>query len=397
VCLNYTGTHYGAKPGTNTATGCSAGTFSNTPADTSIQWNWSCIGINAGTTASCSESRIPPGKLVELHSQYSGKVKNIIQSPYYVSVISSSMYNEVVYCAIRADNGTLECGGGSATFVANAPVGQVIKEMAVNIDWDSNRMCVIKGNDDLYCWGPGGNNLPANKKAKQVSVGKDGLCWINLNDTVECHGSGSGGGFAGANPSAGLTAKSISVSQDYACAIKFDNTSECWTGPNQAGSTGYRLSLWNNNSGSGCSGGGCASSTFKQMFPVEGICGIRMNNTLACTSDSDRAGLGGSTTVSSGYSNFRHSCWFQSSNNHMKCNYSGYPENTNWLSSIYYLDSNAGKGCGIKPNGENICWPYYQDDIGVEIITENQPQPFQVIRRIINSSGVSRGYVLTPI
>lgn len=46
------GSYYGAQPGTNTATGCTAGTYADA-GDTASQWSWQCVGAYLGTTATC--------------------------------------------------------------------------------------------------------------------------------------------------------------------------------------------------------------------------------------------------------------------------------------------------------------------------------------------------------
>lgn len=45
------------QPATNTATGCSIGSYTDT-SDTSSNWQWQCNGVNGGANASCSSTRI---------------------------------------------------------------------------------------------------------------------------------------------------------------------------------------------------------------------------------------------------------------------------------------------------------------------------------------------------
>ncbi len=54
VCTSYPGS-YTSEPATDTPTGCTTGTF-NDVTDTTTQWRWECLGDNGGATTSCQAS-----------------------------------------------------------------------------------------------------------------------------------------------------------------------------------------------------------------------------------------------------------------------------------------------------------------------------------------------------
>ncbi|MCI5050901.1 MAG: hypothetical protein MRY57_01175, partial [Candidatus Pacebacteria bacterium] len=58
-CINYEGS-YGAQPATDTKSGCSVGTYKDSP-DSSSVWNWQCAGLDGGLTAICEAARSSKG------------------------------------------------------------------------------------------------------------------------------------------------------------------------------------------------------------------------------------------------------------------------------------------------------------------------------------------------
>ncbi len=122
----------------------------------------------------------------------------------------------------------MECGSQgpytTSILANNKPAGRV-SEVVVS---EGDFACAILENRAVSCWGKNsavGETLPANLKAKQITVGEDFVCAINLADKVQCFGKNN---FGQLNAPSDL-AREIDAEGHHICIIKkTDNRPLCW-------------------------------------------------------------------------------------------------------------------------------------------------------------------------
>jgi hypothetical protein len=130
-------------------------------------------------------------------------------------------------CAIRADNGLLECWGNNPTV---APRNVAFESISINTNAGG---CGVRASDGtLQCWGaPGSAHLtgvPTGIPFKAVGIGVNFACALRADDdTVTCWGSNYMGDVALAP--AGVAFDSLSVGVYQACGIRTsDGHVQCW-------------------------------------------------------------------------------------------------------------------------------------------------------------------------
>ncbi len=214
--------------------------------------------------ASESSSNLAP-VAVTTNGALSGKtIKSIYPRGSSTCVVASDDHG---YCWGYNGNGQL---GNNSTVNSSTPVavtpgspGALAGKTIKAVSGSAAHSCVIASDDLPYCWGYNGygqlgngsttnSNVPvavstgalAGKKVKAISVGGYTSCAIASDDNVYCWGTG-GNGTLGNNSSAnssvpvavttgspgalaGKTVKSIAVGSNGACVIASDNLPYCW-------------------------------------------------------------------------------------------------------------------------------------------------------------------------
>jgi hypothetical protein len=130
-------------------------------------------------------------------------------------------------CGIRADDGTVTCWGyPGAAHLTGVPVGIPMKAVGVGV----NFACALRAdNDTVMCWGTNYmgtvNNAPTGVAFDSLSVSVYQACALRTSDgKVQCWGD-----IFGMTPLPTTSFSSVSVSSAGACGIRADNKYlECW-------------------------------------------------------------------------------------------------------------------------------------------------------------------------
>lgn len=241
----------------------------------------STTSVSAGTTAyhvdSINGSIADGVSVIAEHvgapaAAYSGPWKALSAGGFDTCAIGS---NNLAYCfgwnnyGQLGNNTTSDSGTAVPVNTAGALSGKTIKSITTGM----NHSCAIASDNLAYCWGYNGegqlgdnsivnssvpvavyaSGLLNGKTIKSISAGLYTTCVIASDDNVYCWGYGGNGRLGTGSPSStpstvpvavdkggvlnGKTVKSLSVSRNAACVIASDDKAYCW-GANYLGQVG---------------------------------------------------------------------------------------------------------------------------------------------------------------
>lgn len=135
--------------------------------------------------------------------------------------------NQYGGCGVRADDGTVKCWGyDGAAHLSGVPVGIRMKSVDIGV----NFACALRAdNDRVMCWGTNYmgtvDNAPTTVAFESLSVDVYQACAVRTSDgKVQCWGD-----LNGLTPLPTTSFSSVSVSSAGACGIRADNKNlECW-------------------------------------------------------------------------------------------------------------------------------------------------------------------------
>jgi alpha-tubulin suppressor-like RCC1 family protein len=265
-------------------------------------------------------------------------------------------------------------GDGTNALYSTVPVDVVGISDAVSVHASRYNTCVRRSNGSVKCWGSNvygqigdgtdnfaftATDVAGLSDAVQIGVGEQFACALRTNGQVMCWGRndhdemGDGTGLNHRLPNAvpGIDdAVELSVGALHACVRHASGLISCW-GTNTVGTLGrgtFTPSEWGTQyvhgvCGSSCLLGdsSCSEDPCATVLPVEEViaaayhtCARQMGGRVFCWGRGQAGSLGDGTTRES----------------------QTIPRRALDLGDIRHLASGWGHSCGIRSNGETVCW-----------------------------------------
>ncbi|WP_413612598.1 RCC1 domain-containing protein [Bdellovibrio sp. HCB-110] len=278
------------------------------------------------------------------------------------STVSESDYVFIqadTYCGLTNDHflickGDIATSGSGLKYIGNVSLYSFLNDLeAEKVFVGEYDFCAQKKNDKrIYCWGDNGSGglglgdslerltpvlSAGGMEFKDITIGEEFICGINLSDEAYCSGS-NWTGVLGNNTttdsnvfvpvSGGLKFKSLSAAYAHVCGITLSGETYCW-GQNQSGALGDGTTT-DRLVPTAVSGG----HTFKKLLASSyHSCGLKEDGSVYCWGYNQYGQLGIGTTVDSST-----------------------PVKVN--TSVVFKDMTMGgdHACGLDSDGKAYCW-----------------------------------------
>ena len=277
----------------------------------------SCWGSNRIRDASYTGQSDPP----------SGKFKSITAGWFHT-------------CGIRIDD-TVACWGLNSGVDDSTRIGQATPPAGtfIKISAGADHTCGVRTDGTASCWGStsSGAEIAPEGQFKDISAGSDITCWIKEDSTLRCHGDEN---HVGLDLIGDDTFKSISIGSTGICALAEDDALIC------------RHNSQDFTAPSGVFTAIAPGSSHK--------CAIRDDNTLSCWGYDKHSAYGQTNppagrfqSIESGTS---HTCGLLTNGMPVCWGNNDFGQASPPQNTFKIISAGRRHSCGIKPDNKAICW-----------------------------------------